>query len=71
MFNEWLAGFRERIERDDQPDLTSLPDSPREDFPDRTRLDWLLTMIDHNALHIGHVQIHRQLWLAERGTRPQ
>jgi hypothetical protein len=71
MFDGWLAGFRERIERENQPDLTSLPDTPREDHPEWTRLDWLLTMIDHNALHIGHVQIHRQLWLAERGNHPQ
>jgi hypothetical protein len=71
MFDAWLAGYRERLQRSDQPDLSSLPDTPREDHPDWTRLRWLLTMIDHNALHLGHVQIHRQLWLAERGSNPQ
>lgn len=67
MFDGWLAGFRERLERPVQPDLASLPETPREDHPDWTRKRWLLTMIDHNALHLGHVQIHRQLWMAETG----
>lgn len=68
IFDEWLAGYRERLGRASQPDLTSLPRTPREDHPNWTRMDWLLTMIDHNALHLGHVQIHRQLWLVEGGN---
>ncbi len=71
MFEDWLSGFRERLSREDQPDLSSLPDTPREDHPDWTRMDWLVSMVDHTALHVGHVQIHRQLWLAERSTHPQ
>jgi hypothetical protein len=71
MFDAWLAGYRERLERPDQPDLTTLPNTPREDHPDWTRMRWLLTTIDHNALHLGHVQIHRQLWMAERASSPQ
>ncbi len=67
MFDDWLEGFRERLQRPVQPDLTTLPDTPREDHPDWTRKRWLLTMIDHNAIHLGHVQIHRQLWMAETG----
>lgn len=70
-FDDWLAGFRERLERASQPDLAGLPQTPREDHPSWTRLDWLLSMIDHTALHLGHVQIHRQLWLAERANHPQ
>lgn len=65
LFDAWLAGFRERLARPDQPDLTTIPDTPREDHPDWTRLHWLLSTIDHTALHLGHAQIHRQLWLAE------
>ena len=67
LFDTWLAGYRERLERPVQPDLRSLPDTPREDHPDWTRMRWLLTTLDHTALHLGHVQIHRQLWTAERG----
>lgn len=71
MFDRWLSGYRERLERDTQPDLSSLPTTPREDRADWTRLHWLLSMIDHNALHVGHAQIHRQLWFAEQGSHPQ
>lgn len=71
MFDDWLAGFRERLGREQQPDLDSLPDSPPDVHPDWTRKRWLLTLIDHTALHIGHAQIQRQLWLAERANHPQ
>jgi len=71
MFDDWLEGFRERLAREAQPDLASLPDTPREDHAEWTRMDWLMSMIDHNALHLGHAQIHRQLWLAERAAHPQ
>lgn len=66
MFDAWLAGYRERLERSVQPDLASLPETPRDDHPDWPRRRWLLTVLDHNALHLGHVQIQRQLWIAER-----
>lgn len=69
-FSTMINEFRTLIASDREVDLTSLPGTIREDDPDRTRLDWLLSAIDHTALHVGHVQIHRQLWLAERANTP-
>lgn len=71
IFEGWLSSFRERIEQDDTVDLSALPPTIRESIPHWTRLHWLLHMIDHTALHVGHTQIHRQLWLTEQGTHPQ
>lgn len=70
MFSTMLSEFRRLIDSDQEVDLDSLPTTIRDDHPDRTRLDWLLTGIEHTALHLGHVQIHRQLWLAERERTP-
>lgn len=66
MLDDWLAGSRERLAREEQPDLASLPDSPRQDHPDWTRLHWLLSMLAHTGIHVGHAQLHRQLWNAEK-----
>lgn len=70
LFGTMLSEFRKLIASDRDVDLNSLPATIRDDDPDRTRLDWLLSAIDHTALHLGHVQIHRQLWLAERASTP-
>lgn len=71
VFEGWLASFRERIERGDEVDLTAMPPTIRDSIPDWTRMHWLLHMIDHTALHLGHAQIQKQLWLAEHGGHPQ
>lgn len=69
-FGTLLSKFAELIEADPDVDLTSLPPTIHVDHPDRTRMDWLVSTIDHTALHLGHAEIHRQLWLAERaGSR--
>lgn len=70
-FSIWLRQFRERIEAGDEVDFGAMPPTIRELHPAWTRLHWLFHMIDHTALHVGHAQIHRQLWLAERGIHPQ
>lgn len=70
IFSTMISEFHALIASDQEVDLTSPPGTIREDHPDRTRLDWLLSAIDHTALHVGHVQIHRQLWLAERASTP-
>lgn len=67
-FATMLEVFGGLIESDEAVDLDALPTTPREDHPDWTRLRWLLTAIEHTALHLGHAQIHRQLWLAERAA---
>jgi hypothetical protein len=71
IFEGWLASFRERIDRGDGVDLTAMPPTIRDTIPDWTRIHWLFHMIDHTALHLGHAQLHRQLWLAERAGNPQ
>lgn len=65
-FATLLSRFVELIELELDVDLATLPPTIHEDHPDRTRMDWLVSTIDHTALHLGHAEIHRQLWLAER-----
>lgn len=71
VFEGLLGSFRERIESGEEVDLTAMPPTIRESIPDWTRMHWLLHMIDHTALHLGHAQIQKQLWLAARGAHPQ
>ncbi len=71
VFEGWLASFRERIESGQDVDLTGMPPTIRESMPHWTRMHWLLHMIDHTALHLGHAQIQKQLWLAEHENNPQ
>lgn len=71
IFDGWLASFRERIDGDAEVDLGALPPTIRESIPHWTRLNWLFHMIDHTALHLGHAEIHRQLWLAEHAAHPR
>lgn len=44
LFGTMLGEFRRLIDSGQNVDLTSLPGTPREDHPERTRLDWLLSM---------------------------
>lgn len=67
MFVTMLARFRELIDTCADIDLTAMPPTIRESVPHWNRMMWLLHLIDHTALHLGHAQIQRQLWLAERG----
>lgn len=68
MFATMLTRFRELIDTHGDVDLAALPPTIRDTVPDWNRMMWLLHMIDHTALHVGHAQIQRQLWLAERGA---
>lgn len=70
-FAGWLADFRARIEAGESVDLAAMPPTIRESHPTWTRLHWLFHMIDHTALHVGHVQIQRQIWLDEKAAHPQ
>lgn len=67
LFEAMMQRFADLIESDGDFDLGAMPPSIRPTAPDWTRMAWLLHAIDHTALHLGHVQITRQLWLAERG----
>ncbi|MCA9833261.1 MAG: DUF664 domain-containing protein [Thermomicrobiales bacterium] len=66
LFATMLSRLADHIESDADLDLYSLPPTIRETVPDWTRAAWLFHAIDHTALHLGHAQIQRQLWLAER-----
>lgn len=67
MFETLLSRFTDFIESQPSVDLSVLPPTIRRDSPDWTKMAYLVNTIGHTALHLGHVQIHKQLWLAERG----
>jgi hypothetical protein len=66
VYAQWLEGMRQRIGALEEVDLHSRPATIRESRPNANRMHWLLHMIDHTALHLGHLEIQRQLWLAEQ-----
>lgn len=68
MFDNMLRKFEGLIESDPNVNLAGPPSTVREYAPDWTKLAWLLHALDHTALHLGHAQVTRQLWLAERGN---
>jgi hypothetical protein len=67
MFDTMLRRFVELIEEQPDVDLSAMPPTIRESSPDWTKLQYLVSLVEHTALHLGHAQITRQLWLAERG----
>lgn len=69
LFREMLSRFRELIDCGEEIDLEAAPPTVRERIPDWNRAAWLFHAIDHTALHVGHAQIMRQLWLAERSSQ--
>jgi hypothetical protein len=69
-FSTLLSRFAELIATQPEVDLYTLPPTIRETSPDWTRMRYLMDTISHTALHLGHAQIHRQLWLAEHASTP-
>lgn len=68
-FQRWLGEIREHIDELDATDLTRMPPTIRPNHPTWSRSHWLLHMLEHTGIHLGHLQIHRQLWQAERGPK--
>lgn len=66
IYSDWATTMRDRIEDLDRVDLRQMPPTIRESHPTWDRAAWLFHMIEHTGLHLGHLQIHRQLWEAER-----
>ena len=69
-FDNYLSRFAELAEAEADVDLSALPLEIRPVRPNWTRMSWLMHAIDHTALHLGHAEIQRQAWLAERATTP-
>jgi hypothetical protein len=62
----WMDDLSAKLAQLDQVDLDAAPPSVRPGREDWKRADWLLHVVDHTGLHLGHLQIHRQLWEAEQ-----
>lgn len=65
-FQEWLADVREHMDELDATDLSQPSPTVRDNHPTWVRGHWVLHMLEHTGIHLGHLQIHRQLWDAER-----
>lgn len=67
-FERWLEGVHDLVASITDADLDREPATDR--YQDR---NWragevLLHAIDHTALHLGHLQVQRQLWEFETGS---
>lgn len=65
-FQDWLSDMRRHLDTMGEIDLSQMPATIRENHPTWTRAHWLLHMVDHTGIHLGHLQIQRQAWEAER-----
>jgi len=65
-FQNWLADVRMYLDELDTIDLAQPATTVRANHPTWTRAHFLLHMLEHTGIHLGHLQIHRQLWDAER-----
>lgn len=68
LFATMLDRLAELSAADPDLDLSAPPASIRPALPDWDRAAWLFHALDHTGLHLGHAQITRQLWLAERAA---
>lgn len=68
-FQGLLADVREHLDELDTTDLSRPTPTIRENHPTWVRAHWVLHLLDHTGIHLGHLQIHRQLWEAERGNK--
>ena len=65
-YERWLNGMQTLLEGLSDEDLGRQTTEPRYQERDWTVADVLLHALDHTALHVGHLQVQRQLWDAER-----
>lgn len=65
-FDSWLVKLHRQLERLTEADLGAKNTHDR--YLDRTwtNAQVLLHALDHTALHVGHAEIQKQLWLDER-----
>ncbi len=66
-YDAWLDGLHTLLERLTEDDLNAPTTEPRYIERGWPAAEVLLHALDHTALHVGHMQVQRQLWEAERG----
>lgn len=64
-YERWLHGLHALLEGLTYEDLGRQTTEPRYQERDWTVADVLLHALDHTSLHVGHLQVQRQLWEAE------
>jgi hypothetical protein len=70
----WLANAREALASLTDADLQRVFERQADPAQGITAVRWtvaecLVHAVEHTALHVGHLQIQRQLWNAERGSQ--
>lgn len=70
LFANFLSRMAELAESEPDVDLSAMPADIRPALPDWDKMSWLMHAIEHTGLHLGHVQIQRQAWLAEKAATP-
>lgn len=70
-FNAWLVKLRRQLDRLTEAELAAKNTHDR--YLDRnwTNAQVMLHALDHTALHVGHAEIQKQLWLDEAARRIQ
>lgn len=66
-YDRWLQGVHDLLENLTYDDLGRSTTEPRYQERDWRVADVLLHALDHTAVHVGHLQVQRQLWDAEQG----
>lgn len=67
LFAQMLTRFNSLIESNPDIDLSAPATTRRPTRPDANKAEFLIHVADHTAQHLGHAQIHKQIWLVERG----
>jgi hypothetical protein len=67
-FETWLEGVHELMANFADADLDRESHSVRYTERNWKTAEVLLHALDHTALHLGHLQVQRQLWEAERAN---
>lgn len=69
-YDRWLADARELLENITDADLARTWERKTEDGTEQISGAWsLMHAIEHTGVHVGHLQIQRQLWNAELRDR--
>ncbi len=66
-YDGWLDGLHTLLDGLTEEDFNGQTTEPRYIERGWPVAEVLLHALDHTALHVGHMQVQRQLWEAERG----